>query len=286
MPKVYILLPVHNRREITRGFVECLAAQTFTDYHLILIDDGSTDGTAEMVQARIASTTVLRGDGDWWWAGSLQQGLNWLKQGGTDDRVVVLFINDDVHFAPDYLERAVGLMSGKNRTLVLSRFKKPETGEVMETGVTANWRRLNFTVADSAMSINCLSTRGLFAHWEDVRVIGGFYPRLLPHYLSDYEYTIRAYRKGFKCETSADLLIEPNTEATDYRAIPEASFVVFWRKYCSKKSAANPLYWSSFILLASEPVWLLPNLLRVWARAVKTVRKALIATRTLTSCHY
>ena len=58
MPKIYILLPVHNRREVTRGFVECLAAQTFSDYHLVLIDDGSTDGTAEMVQAQMHHSSV------------------------------------------------------------------------------------------------------------------------------------------------------------------------------------------------------------------------------------
>jgi GT2 family glycosyltransferase len=244
-----------------------------------LIDDGSTDGTAEMVQARIPSTTILRGNGDWWWAGSLEQGLNWLKKHVAEDRVVVLFINDDVHFAPDYLDRAIRLMTDKSRTLVLSRFRKPDTGEVQETGVTANFRRLTFTIAASGDHVNCLSTRGLFAHWGDIRAIGGFYPRLLPHYLSDYEYTLRAHRKGFKCETSADLLIEPNLEATGYREMHEASFVMFWRKYWSKKSAANPVYWSSFIVLASEPAWLLPNLLRVWVRTGKTVTKALLSTR-------
>ena len=70
--KIYILLPVHNRKEITRGFVECLKAQTFQDYRLVLIDDGSNDGTADMVKESIPSVTVLRGIGDWWWAGSLQ----------------------------------------------------------------------------------------------------------------------------------------------------------------------------------------------------------------------
>jgi GT2 family glycosyltransferase len=269
MPTVYILLPVHNRREITRGFVECLAAQTFTDYHLILIDDGSTDGTAEMVQSRIPSTVVLRGNGNWWWAGSLQQGLNWLKQGRAEDDTVVLFINDDVHFSPDYLDRAVRLMADKSRTLVLSRFRKPETGEVQETGVMADLRRLRFSIAGSAESINCLSTRGLFAHWVDIQAIGDFYPRLLPHYLSDYEYTMRAYRKGFKCETSADLLIVPNKSKTGYREIQETSLVGFLKKLCSKKSALNPAYWSSFVLLASEPIWVIPNLFRVWGRAGK-----------------
>ena len=47
---LYILLPVHNRCDITREFIDCLKAQTFQDYHLVLIDDGSTDGTEQMVR--------------------------------------------------------------------------------------------------------------------------------------------------------------------------------------------------------------------------------------------
>ena len=279
MPKLYILLPVHNRREITRGFVECLKAQTFSDYHLVLIDDGSTDGTAEMVKENIPSTTILRGNGDWWWAGSLQRGLDWLKESGTDDKALVLFINDDVHFVPDYLARAVRVMADKSRVLVLSRFRTPGSGQIMETGVSVNLRILSFNISDSAERINCLSTRGLFAYWEDIRSIGGFYPKLLPHYLSDYEYTIRAYRKGFKCETSGELLIEPNDDTTGYREINEESFARFLRKYISKKSAVNPAYWSSFILLVSEPMWVVPNLARVWIRAGKTVIRAYLASR-------
>lgn len=279
MPKVYILLPVHNRREITRSFVECLAAQTFTNYHLVLIDDGSTDGTAEMVQERIPSTTVLRGDGSWWWAGSLQQGLNWLKQSRTEDKAIVLVINDDVRFAPDYLDRAVRLMAGRIRTLLLSRFRKPQTGEVQETGVIADLRRLRFTVASSADRVNCLSTRGLFAYWEDIRTIGGFHPTLLPHYLSDYEYTMRAHRKGFKCETNADLFIEPNLGATGFHEMGGVPFAIFLQRFCSKKSTVNPFYWSSFVLLASEPMWVIPNLFRVWFRASKVVINACWATR-------
>jgi len=279
MPKVYILLPVHNRREITRGFVECLAVQTFSDYHLVLIDDGSTDETAEMVQARIRSTTVLRGDGDWWWAGSLQQGLNWLKVSGADDKALVLFINDDVHFAPDYLERAVRVMADKKHVLMLSRFGTPGGEHIMESGKTADLRHLSFNVATSVERINCLSTRGLFAYWGDVRTIGGFHPRLLPHYLSDYEYTIRAYRKGFKCETSAELLIEPNRETTGYRRIDDTSFGSFLKKFCSKKSAVNPAYWSSFILLTAESMWAIPNIFRIWIRASKTIVNAYLASR-------
>ena len=73
---IYILLPVHNRREITRDFIDCLVAQTWQNYHLVLIDDGSTDGTDQMVREQVENLTVIRGKGEWWWAGCLQQGFD------------------------------------------------------------------------------------------------------------------------------------------------------------------------------------------------------------------
>src|ERR1039458_2147123 len=107
--KVHILLPVHNRREITRRFVNCLKAQTHRGDHLILIDDGSTDGTTDMVRGEIEPVTVIRGDGDWWWAGSLQQGYEWLKTHEATWRDVALIINDDTEFASDFLEKGLGI---------------------------------------------------------------------------------------------------------------------------------------------------------------------------------
>jgi GT2 family glycosyltransferase len=278
MPAIYILLPVHNRKEITRGFVKCLKGQTFSDYHLVLIDDGSTDGTADMVLESILGTTVLRGKGNWWWAGSLQRGLNWLKENLKNENALILFINDDVHFPPDYLERAIHIMTDKTGIFMLSRYKSPDTGNVTESGVTANLKKLTFKEADSAEEINCLSTRGLFVHWSDVKVNGDFHPRLLPHYLSDYEYTMRAHRRGFKCETSSELTIEENSDTTGFHVIQEGNFKKFLIKYFSIKSPTNPIYFSSFVLLTCSPFWSVVNLMRIWLGAVKNRASALITT--------
>jgi GT2 family glycosyltransferase len=269
--KIYILLPVHNRKAVTAGFVGSLNKQTFRDYHLVLIDDGSTDGTAEMVMKAIPSVTVLRGTGGWWWAGSLQRGLDWIKEEKIADDSIVLFINDDVQFEPDYLERAAKLMGRKQGALVVSRTREPKTGEITETGVTADLRRLTFTISSTPDSINCLPTRGLFGHWGDIRRIGDFHPRLLPHYLSDYEYTIRAHKLGMKCESSSELVIASNEETTGYRQIKEPSVRTALAKLFSKKAPANPVYWTSFIVLAVPPKWIVPGLLRIWAGGSKTI---------------
>ena len=45
MPAVSVILPTYNRAYCLDRAVGSLLAQTFEDWELILVDDGSTDGT-------------------------------------------------------------------------------------------------------------------------------------------------------------------------------------------------------------------------------------------------
>lgn len=272
----YILLPVHNRKEVTHRFVQCLKSQSYTKYHLVLIDDGSTDGTAEMVREYIPSVTVLRGKGGWWWAGGLQKGIDWLREREVDDSAIILFANDDVTFGPDYLEMASSVMHDRSGLLLLSKFSCDGGNVISESGVVADFRRLTFKIANNDEEVNCLSTRGLFVRFGDLKSIGDFYPRLLPHYLSDYEYTIRATRKGMYCETSDMVFLCPNPETTGYHAIKEPGFYRFLKKYFSIKSAGNPVYWSVFVILSAPKPRILPNLAKIWFGSIKKITRQLL----------
>jgi glycosyltransferase involved in cell wall biosynthesis len=150
---IYILLPVHNRREITRDFIDCLAKQTWQNYHLVLIDDGSTDGTEQMVRERVENLTVIRGYGDWWWAGCLQQGFNFLKKEGLSHDDYVLIINDDVVFGKDFLTRGISILDKNKQTLLLAQFQEGKNSPPQETGIHADLRTLSFPKASSSSDI-------------------------------------------------------------------------------------------------------------------------------------
>ena len=43
MPKISVIVPVYNAEPYLRQCVDSILSQTFTDFELLLIDDGSTD---------------------------------------------------------------------------------------------------------------------------------------------------------------------------------------------------------------------------------------------------
>ena len=50
-----ILMPVYNRAKYVRQAIDSVLAQTFTDYELIAVDDGSTDGSVEILEDAAAA---------------------------------------------------------------------------------------------------------------------------------------------------------------------------------------------------------------------------------------
>lgn len=51
MPNVSVVIPVHNGTNYLREAIDSVLAQTYTDYEVLVIDDGSTDGTWKLIQS-------------------------------------------------------------------------------------------------------------------------------------------------------------------------------------------------------------------------------------------
>jgi GT2 family glycosyltransferase len=264
---IFILLPVHNRRETTRRFINCLKKQTYHKYHLLLIDDGSTDGTEEMVRNEIEASTVIKGQGNWWWAGSLQQGYVWLKTHKPPSTDIVLMINDDTVFGPDFLEKAVFVLRKRPKTFLLTRCYSQQSGQLIDDGVHVDWKRFSFERPSTLKPINCLSTRGLFFRVEDLLTVGGLRPGLLPHYGSDYEFTIRAHRKGMDLATDPSLELRLDETATGYHQVDDRSILNALKAVFSRKSSINPITLSIFVALACPWPWKVSCWFRILARS-------------------
>ena len=269
------MLPVHNRREVTTRFAKALARQTHPGIHLILIDDGSRDGTTEAVKEVFPHATIIAGRGTWWWAGSLQRGLDWLRAHSVASDDVVLMTNDDAIIEPDFVAKGVEALDQHGGGLVQASIYSLDGTRVLDQGMVFDEARLAFWPARSNDQVNCLTTNGLFCRWGDIQRIGGFFPRFLPHYLSDYEYTIRAYRRGLKLTADSKLTLRWDHENSGYKDFSGDSYGRFLSKFFSKKCPRNPIYSTNFVFLTCSWRFIPFHLGRVWLDAARVlVREA------------
>jgi GT2 family glycosyltransferase len=264
MSIIYILLPVHNRIAITQKFIESLKKQTYTKYHLVLIDDGSIDGTKDMIRNEIPDSTILQGSGSWWWGGSLHQGYRWIKEQNFSKNDLVLIINDDTTFNEDFLEIGAKLLIDKTKIMIQAQAYSNETMQLIDNGTHVDWKKMSFTNAKNFNDINCLSTRGLFLNCNDFVSLGGFHPFLLPHYASDYEFTIRAYNRGYTLTTEPSLYLVMNESTTGLKEISIKGLLKKMKRIFSIRYIQNPLYRSNFLFLCCPKKHLIKNFLSVW----------------------
>ncbi len=266
---LYIFLPVHNRIATTQKFISCLQSQTYHEFQLILIDDGSTDGTATMVQQAFPSVIILQGNGNWWWAGSLHQGFLWLSKQELGDNDKVLLINDDAVCDDQYLQTGTGLLDHLPRTLLISTAYGKYNHTLLDGGVHADWMHGKFSITSDQKQINCASTRGLFLFAIDFVSLRGFYPHLIPHYASDYEFTVRAFRKGFRLKVDESLVLSIDERATGFQNFQdETSYFSFLKRLFSKKYMMHPVYHSFFFILACPWPWKITNVIILWLSTV------------------
>lgn len=102
--RISVIVPTFNRREIVLRTVQSLDAQTFSadDYELIVVVDGSTDGTVEAMRAlRPACQMRLIEQSN--------RGIAAARNAGLQAAVgsLVLFIDDDMTCSPELLARHV-----------------------------------------------------------------------------------------------------------------------------------------------------------------------------------
>jgi len=75
--RIEIVTPVRNRKAITLQCLRSLSRIDRTDLevHVIVVDDGSTDGTSESIRERFPEIEVVQGDGKLFYTGGTNRGI-------------------------------------------------------------------------------------------------------------------------------------------------------------------------------------------------------------------
>lgn len=242
---LFVIIPAHNRREITRRCLESLEQQTLSGFSVVVVDDGSTDGTSEMIHENFLNVTVLQGDGNLWWTGGTNKGVEYALEQGAE---LIVTLNDDVIVDDDYLAKFIEVHRKYPKALVGSlNLSKEDPPQLLYAGIISlnSWtakcvKRGNILTPYTGklhglMPTRSLPGRGTLIPRTVFERIGLFDEKCFRHYAADQDFSLRAKLAGF------DLLI--NTDSPVYSPYESGrtggdsqSFLSFLRSFVSVRS--------------------------------------------------
>lgn len=224
-PEVTIVIPVWNRLELTLQCLSALRAHTAGAYEVVVVDNGSSDGTAGAMRS-IPGLRLVAHDSNLGFARACNAGA------AASRASRLLFLNNDTVPQPGWLAAMLGAMARDSRIgIVGSRLLYPETGEVQHAGVAFSvdgnhHHRFQLCRPDTpGLNVDCfvpavtgaclLTTRELFERY------GGFDESFRNGY-EDLDFCLRAREADYRVLYCASSILLHHESATARQLSAEA----------------------------------------------------------------
>jgi glycosyltransferase involved in cell wall biosynthesis len=187
VPKVTVLVPIFNAEPFLRESLNSVFAQTFRDFELLAIDDGSTDGSHEVLSSfhdsrlRMVNNSANRG-----LIFTLNRGLE-LAEG----EYVARLDADDIAM-PERLDRQVAFLDSRPAIALIGSFAEFIDPE----GAPFLIQRVPLTFDDiirKIFSSNCFVHPSVMFRTSVVRELGGFREEML--HAEDYDLWLRVIER-------------------------------------------------------------------------------------------
>lgn len=200
-PEVSILIVTWNARQLLERCLPAILAQTARDNELIVVDNGSTDDTADLVATLAPKSILIRSPANLHFAAGNNLGMTRCR-----GRYVALLNNDCVP-EPTWLERSLHAAESVRAGMVATRQLRADQPDTVDSaGIALDraaiaWDRLGGFPADSETTAPPLfgpsAGAALYARalLEDV---GPFDPGLTAYY-EDVDLAWRARLRGWRC---------------------------------------------------------------------------------------
>jgi len=113
MKRILALFTCFNRKLKTERCIESLMHNKACEIDFIVVDDNSTDGTKEMLM-RHENVTLLNGNGKLFYSGGMREAISYARSTQNNHYDFVMFINDDVQFFDNAIDKLVEYAKGFN----------------------------------------------------------------------------------------------------------------------------------------------------------------------------
>lgn len=207
--KITIVIPVHNRKKHTLNCLHQLQTleKKGMDITIVVVDDGSSDGTSELIASGYPEVVILRGNGNLWWSGATNVGVEYALEHNSD---YVLALNDDVEFKDDFLVNLLKTVKTYDNSIacgILCDINSKDT--IMCAGIRAKgFLHYIYCGHLSGADVSVLpkedfesdvtSGCAMLISTKIFREVGLFDAKKFPHHMGDFDFILRAKKKGFK----------------------------------------------------------------------------------------
>lgn len=281
---IAVLITCHNRREKTLLCLLSIARQQLAldlQTNIILVDDSSTDGTAEAVKNQFPQVEIIEGDGTLFWNGGMRAAFSVARACAYD---AYLLVNDDTILFENAVSKLVDVYraaptSVTGHVIVVGTTQSLDGNDITYGGLQKGpwWKPLRFTrvrpqethpVRCDTFNCNCV----LIPH--SVAEIVGELDEAYTHGMGDIDYGLRAAR--LDCELLVAPGIVGECELNRGRGLwtdPALSLLDRWSRLIGPKGLP-PMEWLVFTRRHSGPFWLLYWLnpyLSFWISALRNL---------------
>lgn len=209
-----VVIPTYNRKEYLRTLLNNLSNQNTQEkvkLIIVVVVDGSTDGTIEMLEKDFNQIHIVKGDGNWWWTKSVNEGIKYAQQKFNPNNFLLL--NDDNEILPNYIQTILNISSQNPNSIIGSMTISIDKPHLISFAGTKKrtkpfLKRINyiknFSILDklepkfknTLLPTYGLCGRGTLIPSPIINKIGYLDERLV-QYGSDDDYCLRTWKMGF-----------------------------------------------------------------------------------------
>ena len=275
MSIVNIIIPVHNDLEDTIKCIESIRKQTDKNYKIVIVDDGSTDGSRAYIKSHYSEIILLEGDGNLWCTGSVKKGVDYILNTDYEENDYIMTLNNDL-LCEENMIQELRSFATKNLKSIAGAISIDK--EDMETIISSGSKVISWFFAitnhphrgkpvteinDTPISVDMLHGRGILIPIKVFEQVGNYDNKHFPHYGGDNEFSFRAKKNGWHLYIVPSARLYLNKSKTGLNPnTRRLSFKEILTSFVSIKSTNNIATRTRFALRCC-PLYALPTFLMI-----------------------
>ena len=229
--EISILIPTYNRKQLLANTLLQLENQISRinniRFYIVIVIDGSSDGTLEFLNEKYPNYKKVLGDGNWWYTKSMNEGFRYIVKRLKSDFVITL--NDDIDFHEKFLVKltepfcsnrnlnneihaAVSVIPGRTKRIYYGgTVKETWYGRVIYRIPT--FSLINESIYKGLYSTTRITGRGLIIPINLLKELN-YFDDFFTQYKSDTDFGLRALSAGYKLKVNFESILFVNLNET------------------------------------------------------------------------